>query len=215
VQRWCMHTYHLQWWQLSGGVVWTLRPAKPFAHNRRHHRQPPPPPSYKCVESVCTLDPTGGGVNASACGAGLCSPPTPPPPAPTPPPPPPSPPGPPGTKKWSFATGGRIWTTPTLSDGAVLYFGSADNHLYAIRTSDANPIWNFTVTGNLTQSCVNTPALSLDGATMFFASGDSNVYAVNTVTSTKQWNYSLGTHNRDIWIANTQHRWVAPVQSQA
>ena len=40
-----------------------------------------------------------------------------------------------GSLSWSFKTGGEIHSGPTLSaDGKLVYFGSRDNHLYAIST---------------------------------------------------------------------------------
>ena len=33
--------------------------------------------------------------------------------------------------KWKFKTKGKIFSSPVVSDG-VVYFGSSDNHLYAV-----------------------------------------------------------------------------------
>ncbi len=37
-----------------------------------------------------------------------------------------------GDREWRFATDDRIWSTPTVQDG-VVYFGSMDRHVYAVR----------------------------------------------------------------------------------
>merc|ERR1712166_739409 len=47
-------------------------------------------------------------------------------------------------KKWDFATGGQVWSSPTLSpDGSVVYAGSFDQSLYAVDTADGTKKWAF------------------------------------------------------------------------
>ena len=40
-----------------------------------------------------------------------------------------------GTKKWSYATGNEVYSSPTLSsDETTLYIGSYDKNVYALNT---------------------------------------------------------------------------------
>lgn len=47
-----------------------------------------------------------------------------------------------GKKAWSYTTGGRVDSPPTIHEGAVL-FGSCDGHVYCLRASDGELAWKF------------------------------------------------------------------------
>lgn len=47
-----------------------------------------------------------------------------------------------GTELWSYDTGDRIRSTPTVADGTV-YVGSYDEHLYALDASDGTVEWEY------------------------------------------------------------------------
>ena len=47
-----------------------------------------------------------------------------------------------GKKLWSFTTGGRLDTPPTIHQGLCL-FGSHDGWVYCLRTSDGQLVWRF------------------------------------------------------------------------
>ncbi|MBN2314779.1 MAG: PQQ-binding-like beta-propeller repeat protein [Sedimentisphaerales bacterium] len=47
-----------------------------------------------------------------------------------------------GKRLWSYTTGGRVDSPPTIWKGRVL-FGSADGHVYCLRASDGALIWRF------------------------------------------------------------------------
>jgi outer membrane protein assembly factor BamB len=47
-----------------------------------------------------------------------------------------------GRKLWSFTTGGRVDSPPTIWQGRVL-FGSADGHVYCLRADDGALVWKF------------------------------------------------------------------------
>ncbi|MFH1716683.1 MAG: PQQ-binding-like beta-propeller repeat protein [Planctomycetota bacterium] len=49
-----------------------------------------------------------------------------------------------GTKLWSYTTGGRVDSPPTVYKGRVL-FGSADGYVYCLRASDGALAWRFRV----------------------------------------------------------------------
>jgi len=47
-----------------------------------------------------------------------------------------------GSSLWSYTTGGRVDSPPTVYDGLVL-FGSADGWVYALRITDGKLVWRF------------------------------------------------------------------------
>jgi len=50
-----------------------------------------------------------------------------------------------GTLKWSFETGGSIYSSPAIGEDETVYFGSNDGCLYAISTDSkglANSPWS-------------------------------------------------------------------------
>ena len=47
-----------------------------------------------------------------------------------------------GNTIWSYTTGGRVDSPPTVWQGRVI-FGSADGHVYCLRAADGAPIWRF------------------------------------------------------------------------
>jgi outer membrane protein assembly factor BamB len=42
--------------------------------------------------------------------------------------------------KWSFETGGPVWSSPTVMDDTV-YVGSLDGNLYAVDASSGDELW--------------------------------------------------------------------------
>jgi outer membrane protein assembly factor BamB/formylglycine-generating enzyme required for sulfatase activity len=56
-----------------------------------------------------------------------------------------------GEKGWSFATGGRVMSSPSVAGGAV-YFGSADGNLYALDTASGNLLWKKPLGGQIISS---------------------------------------------------------------
>lgn len=82
--------------------------------------------------------------------------------------------------KWSFDEQNNRITSPAVEDG-VVYFGSEDQHLYALYTANGTEKWKF-ATGGIVRSA---PALS-DSA-VFFGSGDGNMYALNAADGSVKW----------------------------
>ena len=74
--------------------------------------------------------------------------------------------------KWKFETGDSVSSSPAVVDG-VVYFGSYDNHLYALDTKTGEEQWKFE-TGD---SVFSSPAVS-DGV-VYFGSHDNYLYAVD------------------------------------
>jgi serine/threonine-protein kinase len=68
-----------------------------------------------------------------------------------------------GVKRWSYATGAPIYSSPALStDGATVFIGSADKQLHAFATKTGTKRWSFP-TGNHVDA---SPVVSEDGATV-------------------------------------------------
>ena len=87
-----------------------------------------------------------------------------------------------GSLKWSFTTGGSIYSSPAIALDGSIYFGSDDNKLYALNP-DGSEDWNYT-TGGMVRSA---PAIGADGS-IYFGSNDNKLYALNPDGS-ENWNY--------------------------
>jgi outer membrane protein assembly factor BamB len=85
--------------------------------------------------------------------------------------------------KWRFHTGGAIFSSATISNG-IVYAGSNDGKLYAVRAADGTLAWSFSAKGAIRSS----PAV--DGDTVFFSSLDGNVYAVDAGTGRERWHFA-------------------------
>jgi outer membrane protein assembly factor BamB len=89
--------------------------------------------------------------------------------------------------KWEFETGSTV-NSPAVVDG-VVYFGSRDNHLYAVDIQIGAEKWKFETGGVYTSS----PAVS-DGVVYIgsFASWVNYLYAVDTKTGEEKWKFKTG-----------------------
>ena len=56
-----------------------------------------------------------------------------------------------GTKRWEFATKGRVRSDPAVVNGLV-FVGSFDNYVYALRAEDGRKIWSFETGGQVRSS---------------------------------------------------------------
>ena len=104
-----------------------------------------------------------------------------------------------GTELWNYVTGVGL-SSPRVDNGVfssnavspcnvvngVVYFGSADDHIYALNASDGSQLWNYS-TGYW---AVSSPAF-INGI-VFVGSDDSNVYALNASGGAQLWNYTTG-----------------------
>jgi outer membrane protein assembly factor BamB len=90
-----------------------------------------------------------------------------------------------GSKKWSFATGGIIDSSPAISADGTIYFGSHDKNFYALNPNGSKK-WSFTTGGQITSS----PAIAADG-TIYFTSTDGNLYALRP-DGVKDWHLHTG-----------------------
>lgn len=94
-----------------------------------------------------------------------------------------------GTYLWSFATGGRIYSSP-VPQGDDVFFGSDDANLYKVDVDSGILIWEFK-TGDKVRGA---PALA-DGK-VFVASWDGFLYAVDSETGQFVWKSPIAKFTR-------------------
>merc|ERR1711957_277214 len=93
---------------------------------------------------------------------------------------------------WEFAAGGMVASSsPALSpDGKVLFVGSDDFKVYALRTKDGSKLWEFATGYHQRTTIVSSPALSADGKALFV--GSDRVYGLKTEDGSKLWEFATG-----------------------
>ena len=74
--------------------------------------------------------------------------------------------------KWSYATGGTVYSSPAVANG-VVYVGSEDNNLYALDAKTGAKLWSYATGGPVDSS----PAVA--NGVVYVGSDDNNVYALN------------------------------------
>ncbi len=85
--------------------------------------------------------------------------------------------------KWSFATEGKIQSSPAIGPDGTVYVGSLDHKLYALNP-DGSLKWSFT-TGHWVRSSAVVGA----DATLYVGSYDGNLYAINP-DGTLKWSFN-------------------------
>ena len=85
-----------------------------------------------------------------------------------------------GDRVWSFETGDKIWSTPTI-DGDTLYVTSFDKKLYALNASDGSKKWDLEIEA----TSVTTPLVYEN--TVYIGSFDRHFYAVDVSTGSLRW----------------------------
>ena len=82
--------------------------------------------------------------------------------------------------RWRFAASGGIQGQP-VTDGSLVYFGSTDGRLYAVRADKGTQAWVFSTGGAI----VSGPALA--NGRLYFGSANGRVYAVDAATGRLVW----------------------------
>jgi len=85
-----------------------------------------------------------------------------------------------GEKKWDFDTGGKIWTSPVVSNG-VVYVSNYAKQLYAIK--DGNELWH----KDYPSAIASSPAVADDK--VFFGTFDNDLYAVSGSNGEMVWTF--------------------------
>ena len=86
------------------------------------------------------------------------------------------------SKRWTFQTGNKVWSSPTAADG-VVFATSLDKNLYAISLEDGSKLWQFTTNGAIAASPAH------DDGTVYFGSFDGSFYAVNAADGSLRWKF--------------------------
>ncbi|MFE7116071.1 PQQ-binding-like beta-propeller repeat protein [Streptomyces sp. NPDC057654] len=92
----------------------------------------------------------------------------------------------PGQKRWRAATGGPVSSDPAVAKG-VVYFGSDDQHIYAVRTSTGKPVWRqpFSTGGRARSSPVAAEGV------VYAGSDDGKLYAIDARSGKQRWERPL------------------------
>lgn len=90
---------------------------------------------------------------------------------------------------WRFRTGGAVVASPSIANG-VVYVGSADHSMYALRVTDGSLLWKYA-----TKGAVNSSAAVL-GNRVFFSSLDGYVYALEAGSGKVVWRFTTGGERR-------------------
>jgi outer membrane protein assembly factor BamB len=86
-----------------------------------------------------------------------------------------------GSKIWEFETGGRIWSSPAITENdKVLFFGSLDSHIYGLDMITGKQIWKFPTMNMIDSSpCIASKMLLIgarDGLLYAFGSREIASY---------------------------------------
>jgi len=87
--------------------------------------------------------------------------------------------------KWRFKTDGRIRSSAALVNG-VVYFGSDDGYLYALKAADGTMVWKFKTGGAVSSS----PAVAK--GLVYLMSGDGVFRALETKSGEVKWTVATG-----------------------
>ncbi|NUM34674.1 MAG: PQQ-binding-like beta-propeller repeat protein [Candidatus Brocadiae bacterium] len=83
---------------------------------------------------------------------------------------------------WKFPTKDEVKSSPVINQG-MLFIGSNDGRLYALKTKDGQKIWDFSVEGRIEAA----PFLLEDK--VYFGSSEGKVYAMYAQTGKLLWSY--------------------------
>lgn len=106
-----------------------------------------------------------------------------------------------GNLKWSFKTGGKIFSSPIIRDGIAI-FGSEDGNLYAVDIKSGRERWRFKTAGPVHSS----PALYDN--TIFVGSLDGHFYAIDFTTGKQKWRLQTGGERR---VGDTSYWGMKPL----
>lgn len=90
-----------------------------------------------------------------------------------------------GEIKWTFKTGGKVFSSPAVYNN-VVYIGSGDHNLYAIDKVSARLLWKFITKGEVHSS----PAVYNN--VVYFGSYDGYYYALDAKSGKLKWKFKTG-----------------------
>ncbi|MEK6405882.1 MAG: PQQ-binding-like beta-propeller repeat protein [Acidobacteriota bacterium] len=98
------------------------------------------------------------------------------------------------TQSWSFPTGDWVTGTPVVS-GGVVYVGSWDGNMYALRESDGAVLWSYNAGTIRIDPCSDTYGIdgtaALSGGKLYFGTGQAQLHAVNAANGQAIWRTQL------------------------
>ncbi len=86
----------------------------------------------------------------------------------------------------------------TVHNG-VVYFGSKDNHMYALDAATGEVIWSYNTFSNVTSG----GTLSEDGSVIYFGTESSGFYALDADDGDKRWNYTRNGNDGNFYAKPT------------
>ncbi|MCH8184900.1 MAG: PQQ-binding-like beta-propeller repeat protein [Chloroflexi bacterium] len=87
-----------------------------------------------------------------------------------------------GERQWRFPVEGKVWSTPAISDGLVI-FGSLDHRVYALNLTDGKRVWTFDTGGAVAASPV------VARGRVYVGSFDGVFYAINASSGVEEWRF--------------------------
>src|SRR5262245_24291727 len=109
---------------------------------------------------------------------------------------------------WSFTTGGWVTGTPIVADG-VVYIGSWDGRMYALRERDGGVIWSYNAGVIQIDRCQSTYGIdstaALFGGALYFGNGLAQLTALNAANGQLIWRTQLADPNQAF------HIWGSPL----
>jgi len=89
------------------------------------------------------------------------------------------------TKRWSRSGGYSVFWNPAVVDG-VVYTGSTDFNLYAVKADTGSVLWKYKAGSNIESS------VTVADGIVYFGACDNNLYALNARTGKLLWKYTTG-----------------------
>lgn len=86
--------------------------------------------------------------------------------------------------KWQYATGGRVYSTPTLVNGTV-FFNCDDHYMYALNASTGSLKWRYKQDSVFGGGYYSSPTV-VNGV-VYFGSNDGHIYAVDAISGNLRW----------------------------
>lgn len=84
-----------------------------------------------------------------------------------------------GSELWRYQTGGAIYSAPEIVDG-VIYIGSLDHFIYALRTQDGSVLWRYQTGG-----AISSKAILADG--IVYIGGSNGLFALQANNGSLAW----------------------------
>src|ERR1041384_1319209 len=102
------------------------------------------------------------------------------------------------SQSWAFQTGDWVTGTPIVADG-VVYIGSWDGRMYALRESDGSVVWTFNAGTITVPPCDDTFGIdataALSGGKLYFGTGLAEMIALNASNDQAVWRTQLADPN--------------------